>query len=361
MRGIVNTCTSKRDFNIFFEALYPRGFEVMRHALHDHCNDPEIVSAILKFVSSLALNRESRIDYCNDIANGVTLFRETSTVLLEYGTVLLNNFPSFVNCSDTVYKGICQLFQVMERFLKGHYIPFGVFSLYNDSCLSDLLSMYLQIVIRTPFNQLSQLPKYENSVFVFLELLFADHLATVSSIETTAFISIMDSVCNGVASFNSEVVKCSARILDNVATYLYFNQYKPTETVANIKRIMQAQPNFWDVVMTSVLNAFIFGSANTIWDLSRPIYSVYLVKRDSLDHYLTNASANQTQQTVLQLMEDTKELTKDVDLAMGVTARDEFSKKATKEEKEKEVPLYLVELDMRAMVVMNLNTDELDQ
>ena len=42
------------------------------------------------------LNRESRIDYCNDIANGVTLFRETSTVLMEYGTVLLNNFPSFV-------------------------------------------------------------------------------------------------------------------------------------------------------------------------------------------------------------------------------------------------------------------------
>ena len=40
-------------------------------------------------------------------------------------------------------------------FVEGHYIPFGVFSLYNDACLSDLLSMYLQIVIRTPFNQLS--------------------------------------------------------------------------------------------------------------------------------------------------------------------------------------------------------------
>lgn len=143
------------------------------------------------------------------------------TSLLLY-SIILDYFYSQVNCSDTVYKGICQLFQVMERFLsecqkrpdfvEGHYIPFGVFSLYNDSCLSDLLSMYLQIVIRTPFNQLSvikpksshfqQLPKYENSVFVFLELLFADHLATVSSIETTAFISIMDSVCNGVASFS---------------------------------------------------------------------------------------------------------------------------------------------------------------
>ena len=70
-----------------------------------------------------------------------------------------------MNCSDAVYKGICQLFHVMERFLsgneerdswvEGHYVPFGVFSLYNDSCLNDVLSLFLQLVIRTPFNQLN--------------------------------------------------------------------------------------------------------------------------------------------------------------------------------------------------------------
>lgn len=70
-----------------------------------------------------------------------------------------------MNCSDAVYKGICQLFHVMERFLsgdeerdswvEGHYVPFGVFSLYNDSCLNDMLSLFLQLVIRTPFNQLN--------------------------------------------------------------------------------------------------------------------------------------------------------------------------------------------------------------
>ena len=64
-----------------------------------------------------------------------------------------------------MYKGICQLFIVMQRclcrigfprlFVEGNYIPFGVFSLYNDNCLQDVLSMYLQIVIRTPFDQLS--------------------------------------------------------------------------------------------------------------------------------------------------------------------------------------------------------------
>ena len=127
---------------------------------------------------------------------------------------------------------------------------------------------------------------------------------------------------------DNEVVRSCARILDDVATYLYLNQYKSTETVENIKRIVQAQPNFWDVVMRSLLNAFIFGSSSTIWDLSRPIFTVYLVKRESLDAYLNSAVANQTQATVMQLMEDTKVLTDNVDYALGPTARDDFSKKA---------------------------------
>ena len=124
------------------------------------------------------------------------------------------------------------------------------------------------------------------------------------------------------------MVKSSAHILDTVASYLYFNQYKNTEVISNIKRILVAQPNFWDVVMRSLLNAFIFGSSSTIWDLSRPIFTVYLVKRESLDAYLNSAVANQTQATVMQLMEDTKVLTDNVDYALGPTARDDFSKKA---------------------------------
>ena len=42
------------------------------------------------------LNRESRLDYCNELANGVVLFRETAAVLKVYGNLLLENFQSFV-------------------------------------------------------------------------------------------------------------------------------------------------------------------------------------------------------------------------------------------------------------------------
>ena len=124
------------------------------------------------------------------------------------------------------------------------------------------------------------------------------------------------------------MVKSSAHILDTVASYLYFNQYKNTEVISNIKRILVAQPNFWDVVMTSVLDAFIFGPSVTCWDLSSPSFSLYLVKREALDAYLTLASANQQQAVVQQLMSDTKALTTGIDFALGERSREEFSKKA---------------------------------
>ena len=104
----------------------------MQRALRERGDEEEIVSSIMKFLASLVLNQESRIDYCNDIANGVTLFRETARVLNVYGNLLLNNFKTFVSlffffsfffsysqdqCPAYVYKGICQLFHVMVRLL----------------------------------------------------------------------------------------------------------------------------------------------------------------------------------------------------------------------------------------------------
>ena len=71
----------------------------MQRALREHGDEEEIVSSIMKFLASLVLNQESRIDYCNDIANGVTLFRETARVLIVYGNLLLNNFKTFVRNS----------------------------------------------------------------------------------------------------------------------------------------------------------------------------------------------------------------------------------------------------------------------
>lgn len=71
----------------------------MQRALREHGDEEEIVSSIMKFLASLVLNQESRIDYCNDIANGVTLFRETARVLIVYGNLLLNNFKTFVRIS----------------------------------------------------------------------------------------------------------------------------------------------------------------------------------------------------------------------------------------------------------------------
>ena len=165
-------------------------------------------------------------------------------------------------------------------------------------------------------------------MFVFLEILFAEHIETVCAIDSQAFITIMDSVCNGVSSFSSEVVIACSRILTRVASYLYLNQYKNTPTIANIKRIIVAQPNFWSVVLTSVLNAFVFGAASTLWELSKPIYAVCLVDQQAFGQYIKAVSENQDSIVQMQLMEDSNNLMSSLDYAMSKQSMDNFSKMA---------------------------------
>ena len=80
--------------------------------------------------------------------------------------------------------------------------------------------------------------------------------------------------------------------------------------------------------MNALLNAFMFGSSNCLWNLTRPIFSIYLVKREAFDSYISNVSVNQQPIVIVNLMNDTKELLKDIDYSVGERSRDDFSKKA---------------------------------
>lgn len=136
---------------------------------------------------------------------------------------------------------------------------------------------------------------------------------------------------NSIHPLDSDVVSCCAHILDTVATYLYFNQGRRNANtdpiIQNLNTIIQAQPNFWDVVMMSVVNGTLFGSTNTVWELSRVIYPIHLVSSMSLERCLAQALANQSSQVISQLAKDTRVLTNYIDYSLSDVARDEFSKK----------------------------------
>ena len=132
-------------------------------------------------------------------------------------------------------------------------------------------------------------------------------------------------------SVDCDVVRCSAHILDRVATYLYFNRGRANASenaiITNFNTIIQAQPNFWDVVMMSVLNGLLFGSSNTVWDLSRAIYPIHLLSPMSIERCLSQTMSNQPQEVISKLVNDTRVLTANLDYSLIDVARDEFSKK----------------------------------
>ena len=142
MRGIVSACSNRRAYALFFDWVYPDFTPLFQRAVSQFHDSPELTTPLLKFYGELVHNKAQRLSFDSPSPNGILLFRDMSSVLVAYGTRILEYK---VHASDDVYnnkfKGISICMTVFARALSGNYVNFGVFALYGDRALADCLEV----------------------------------------------------------------------------------------------------------------------------------------------------------------------------------------------------------------------------
>ena len=107
-----------------------------------------MTTPILKLYSELVNNRSQRLQFDISSPNGILLFRDTSKLLVNYGTKILM-IGDVAN--DQIYplklKGISICFSIMKLSLSGSYVNFGVFQLYGDRALEDALNTIIKLIL----------------------------------------------------------------------------------------------------------------------------------------------------------------------------------------------------------------------
>ena len=123
----------------------------MHAALDLWYHDPQVTTPILKFFSELVNNRGSRLQFDAHSPNGILLFREVSKLIVNYGS---KNLMLEKVSDDQLYplklKGRAICFQIMKSALIGSYVNFGVFQLYGDSALDNVLNVIIKLLITIP-------------------------------------------------------------------------------------------------------------------------------------------------------------------------------------------------------------------
>jgi exportin-7 len=199
LRGITTSSYNKRTYNLLFDALYPTYFTLFQRIAEVWYDDPNVMTALLKFMQEFVANKSQRIAFENSSANGILLFRETSRIISTYGSRILQ-LPVQQDIYLEKYKGIRLMLNTLTNALSGNYVNFGVFSLYNDQALQNALDVSLQMCLQIPLNDIMAYVKLSRAYFAYLEILYRNHLDVLSGLDSNVFIQLIKTNIEGLQS-----------------------------------------------------------------------------------------------------------------------------------------------------------------
>lgn len=109
-------------------------------------------------MTELVNNKNNRINFDIPSINGILLFRESSKFLVVHGSRILQKVPT-TNPYKEKYKGIYYCLIICQRMLQGNYCNYGIFDLYHDPTLNDLMDITVKLALAVPLSELLVIKK----------------------------------------------------------------------------------------------------------------------------------------------------------------------------------------------------------
>ncbi|XP_070539906.1 exportin-7-like isoform X2 [Ptychodera flava] len=288
LRGVAFSINTKTSYMMLFDWIYPTYTPILLRAIEIWYHDPAVTTPVLKLMAELVQNRTQRLQFDVSSPNGILLFRETSKMIVSYGTrvLTLGDIPK-----DRIYpmklKGISICFNMLKAALCGNYVNFGVFQLYGDDALENALQTFVKLLLSIPHSDLLDYPKLSQSYYALLECLAQDHMNFIANLEPQVFLYILSSISEGLVALDTMVCTGCCAILDHIVTYLFKRLSKTSKKRANaiqeneaFLRILEVHPEILQQMLSTVLNIIMFEDCRNQWSMSRPLLGLILLNEE---------------------------------------------------------------------------------
>ncbi|XP_072177284.1 exportin-7-like [Diadema setosum] len=338
IRGIAFAFNTKTSYMMLFDWIYPAYTPVLLSAIELWYHDPSVTTPLLKLMAELVQNRSQRLQFDVSSPNGILLFRETSKMMVAYGSRLLtlHDIPK-----DQIYqmklKGIAVCFSMLKAALSGSYVNFGVFRLYGDSALDEALQMFVKLLLSIPLSNLLDYPKLSGSYYVLLECLAQDHMGFISSLEPQVFLHVLSSVSEGLTALDTMVCTSCCAILDHIVTFLFKqltkggkpgvsnSWHKSGGDSKNFSNLLDVPRDLLRQMLSTVLNIIMFEECRNQWSMSRPLLGLILLNEDYFQEFQQSVISAQPPEKQQDMLLCFKNLMDGIERNLRTKNRDRFT------------------------------------
>ncbi|KAK9122587.1 hypothetical protein Sjap_012189 [Stephania japonica] len=348
LRGI--TMATNTTYGLLFDWIYPAHMPVLLKGISHWTDTPEVghiifalsllnslamnqvTTPLLKFMAEFVLNKAQRLTFDSSSPNGILLFREVSKIIVAYGSRILS-LPNPADIYAFKYKGIWICLTTLSRALSGNYVNFGVFELYGDRALADVLDIALKMSLSIPLADILAFRKLTKAYFAFLEVLFNSHIAFILNLDSSTFMHIVASLESGLKGLDSNISSQCASSIDSLAAY-YFNQITVGEAPAspasvNLARHVAECPSLFPELLKTLFEIVLFEDYGNQWSLSRPMLSLILINQQMLSDLKAQILASQPVEQHQRLLLCFEKLMADVTRSLDTKNRDKFTQNLT--------------------------------
>ncbi|XP_055712628.1 ran-binding protein 16 isoform X1 [Phlebotomus papatasi] len=326
LRGLACVLGTKSAYMMFFEWIYPDYTPILIRAIELWGHDPTVTTPILKLFAEFVHNRSQRLHFDVSSPNGVLLFREASKVICTYGSRVLTLEVHKNQEYQMRLKGMSVCFLMLKSILCGNYVNFGIFKLYGDDTLDNVLNTTVEMILSIPHNHLLEYPKLSQSYYVLLECLAQDHITFLATLEPRVFLYILESIAEGLKALGSmkfpsnftDTMVCTGccSTLDHIVSYIFKQLANKVSTFPGKKirrevaaqndtflKVMELHPEILQNILSILLNIIIFEDCRNQFSMSRPLLGLILLYEDYFRQLKANIIQNQPidrQQTMAQ-------------------------------------------------------------
>ena len=192
-----------------------------------------------------------------------------------------------------LFKGISICFNILKCSLSGGYVNFGIFQLYNDPALNNVLEIFVKLLL-TGFqhNDLIIYSKLSQSYYALLETLTTDHMSFISMLEPNIFLYILQTITDGLNSLDSAISTSCSSALDHIVTFLFKMLRSKSPPMLNspskLVQFYQQQTNMFQQVLNTVINIIVFEDCRNQWSMSRPLLGLILLNEQYFEQWRNN-------------------------------------------------------------------------
>ncbi|ORX56804.1 hypothetical protein DM01DRAFT_1334363 [Hesseltinella vesiculosa] len=319
LRGVLAALQTKRHYLYFFNWFYPDYMPIVLRGLEASCSSalassasspptPNVTGAItlvshvlLKFLAELVHNRNQRLNFDITSPNGLLLFKDTSRALNMYGRFILD-LP--VSQQDRLYpekyKGIMICFHILAHCLGGRYINFGAFWLYQDEAIDQAFQMMFQLMMSIPLDDLLNFPKLTKAYFMMVNDFTVEQLKSIPMLPMEPFLFILESCEQGIQIAEPAIRTHACATLDHILTFVVEQESSMIKKSRKSQRraswcleYVKGNPQLLASLLVVLFGMLLFDNNNDQWQLSRPLYVLLLLQKDSATKYTNNVIFHQ--------------------------------------------------------------------